>query len=133
MALFTELNIYKTAHELSVLCNRYVATMDRNYRGTIGADMRRDCREIIQRIQIANGRFGNERIAHIEELRWAVGQVEVAARICADRRIRALTPRQQADVILLTQSIGKQSTGWKQQTEKALANPVAKAAGSMRN
>ncbi|MBV6304898.1 four helix bundle protein [Candidimonas humi] len=132
MALFTDLEIFKTTLKLVTLCTKYVATMDKNYRGTIGADMRRDCREVIQRIQLANSRSGKERIEQIEALRWAVGQIEVAVRICVDPEVRALSPTHQARLIPLTVSIGKQATGWKQQTENALARQVATVARPMR-
>jgi hypothetical protein len=108
--------------------------MDRNYRNTIGADMRRDCRKVIKQIQTANARMGKKRIRRIEKIRQRVGQIEVAIRICADGRLGFLIGRdQQAALIELTQSIGKQATGWKQQTENALARGGAKVAPSMRS
>lgn len=133
MARHNELKIYASAVELSATCTLYAGRMNRNYRATIGQTLRQDCHAVVRRIQLANASKDADRIKHLEELRRTLGMIELSLRECLDRRIQQVNDDQYAVAIRLCDTVGRQATGWKRQTENALAHPAATAAGSMRS
>lgn len=120
MALFTELDIYAAAYELSTLCALYTGSMPRNFRSTMGATLIQDCHWSIQSIRLANSARGVERLRHIEDLRGAVSMIELSLRQCVDKRLKLISRPQYAEAIKCAGDVGKRATGWKQQTENAL-------------
>ena len=122
--VFTELDIYQSALQLHVLLQRLIVGMRKDYRSLVGASLYEDTRKIVRRIQRANAAMGAERIRHIEKLRERLELINLSLRGCVepieDGKKPLISRGQYADAIKITESIGKQATGWKKKSESRL-------------
>ncbi|WP_454691180.1 hypothetical protein [Achromobacter aloeverae] len=126
MALFTELDIFVPAYELSTLCAIYTGSMPKNHRSMLGLTLLENCQWSIKCLRLANSARGAERLRHIEDLREAISMIEFSLRQCVDRRLKLITRAQYAAAIKAAGEFGKKATGWKKQTENALVAPSSR-------
>jgi len=132
MAIYTELDIFDATRDLTLLIERYVGKMKRNYRATLGADLRRDCRRIVRRIYQANAAVGHgksrdealaaskQRIKAIGRMRVHVEMINLA--LYEARELEEISKGEYARGVELTQRIGKQASGWLNSSESALVS-----------
>lgn len=125
MALHTDTQIYKATYELSKLITKFVATMPRNYRADFGADLRRACFDLVRRVYQANAT--KNRLSILAQLREEIEAVNLSIRLAKD--LRLISVPQYAQLIALTDSIGKQATGWYQYSERALVAGSSRRSG----
>ena len=125
MALHTDTKIFKATYDLSLLVTKCVANMPRNYKADFGADLRKQCFELVALVYRANS--ASDRPPVIRILRERVVAVDLSLRLAVDLR---LIPRgQYGEAIALTDSIGRQATGWLKHSENALAAPPSRRLG----
>lgn len=109
LALTETLPVYLDVYRLIQLL--YLRTRDfpREYKYSLGQDMRRDALILVRSIYRAN-RSEHKR-QWLEEFLDNFEVLKLEIRLCVD--LRLLSPRQQAELAPLMESIGKQATAWK--------------------
>lgn len=119
MALHTDTKIFKATYDLSLLVTKLVANMPRNYKADFGADLRKQCFELVALVYRANS--ASDRPPVIRILRERVVAVDLSLRLAVD--LRLISRGQYGEAIALTDNIGRQATGWLKHSENALAAP----------
>jgi hypothetical protein len=81
----------------------------REYKFTLGQDMKRDCITLVRSIYRANKT--KEKAAYLEQFLDEFEVLKLEIRLCKD--LRLITIKQQAHLALCMEKIGKQITGWR--------------------
>jgi hypothetical protein len=113
MALHHELPIYKGTYELLVLVVQLTRNIPRDFKRLIGEELRSESVKMMVLIFRAN--VATEKVMHIQQLLERLQVVELMLRMSKDMHWISIT--QYAAAVELTQSIGKQATGWKQHSK----------------
>ena len=108
MALYYSLPVYRDTYQLILLLFKLVKEFPREYKYTLGQDMRRDTMRLIRHIYRANR--GEDRKEHLQDFADDFELVKLQVRLSQD--LRLISPKQFSEVILLMDSIGKQISGW---------------------
>lgn len=108
MALHHELPIYRETYNLLSLAVDVTRNIPRDFKRLIGEKVREECVEIMVLIFRAN--VATDKAPHIHQLRERLQVVELMLRMSRDKRF--ISTKQYAAAAELTQSIGKQATGW---------------------
>lgn len=109
MALFYDLPVYKDTYKLILLVYEITKDLPREYKYTLGQDMKRDGLQLVRSIYRAN-RAENKKV-HLEEFLDNFEILKLEIRLCVDLKI--LSIKKQSETAVLFDSIGKQITGWK--------------------
>lgn len=109
MALFYDLPVYKDTYKLLLLVYEITKNFPREYKYTLGQDMKRDGLQLVRSIYRAN-RAENKKV-HLEEFLDNFEILKLEIRLCVDLKI--LSIKMQSQTTALLESIGKQITGWK--------------------
>ena len=117
MALHTDTEIYKSTYDLSKLVTQLVANMPRNYKADFGAELRRRCMTLVMRTYEAN--TSADKAAVLLRMRMEIETVNLSLRLAVD--LRLISVNQYSRAISITDSIGKQATGWQKYSERAHA------------
>lgn len=125
MALHTDTEIYKSTYDLSKLVTQLVANMPRNFKADFGAELRRRCMTLVMRTYEAN--TNADKTAILQRMRMEIETVNLSLRLAVDLRLISVT--QYSRVIAITDSIGKQATGWQKYSERAHAAGPSRQSG----
>ena len=109
MALHTSLPIYRAAYSLFDLITSLVRNMHRDYKQSIGGKLRDEQVEIMVLIFRAN--TSRDKAEHLSALIERLQVIELLLRLSRDKRL--ISTVQYARTVELTQSIGKQASGWR--------------------
>ncbi|MBC2731349.1 four helix bundle protein [Thiobacillus sp.] len=109
MALHTNLPIYKVAYDLLDVVTDLVKNMPRDFKQSIGGKISQECVEIVVLIFRANCAL--DKAPHLGELIERLQVAELLLRLSRDKRL--VSTSQYARAIELTQSVGKQASGWR--------------------
>ena len=113
MALYSELGVYKDTYALLRKIYEVTKNFTKEYRYTLGEDMKRDAMQLVRNIYRAN-KHKNERKMHLENFLDDFELVKLQMRLCADMKL--LTIKKHAELTELMSGIGKQITGWRNAT-----------------
>jgi hypothetical protein len=108
MALAHELPIYKQTYDLLSLSIDITKNFPRDFKRSYGEKIRTECVDMTVLIFRAN--VSRQKTPHIQELRERLQVTELLLRMSRDKRW--ISVPQYASAVELTQSIGKQATGW---------------------
>ncbi len=117
MALHTELPIHKTAYDLLGLVVDYVKHMNRDYKQSLGWKLRDECLEILASIYRAN--CAAHKRPDLDAVVERTQLVVLLLRLARDKG--AISSKQLARTMPLTQGIGKQAVGWR----RSATSPVS--------
>ena len=109
MARYNELPVFKDMYALSLLLFEYTQDFSREYKYTIGQDIKRDALQLMRCIYRANK--ANAKREHLERFMDEFELLQLEIRLCVDLKI--LPIKKQANLSVLMDSIGKQITGWR--------------------
>lgn len=109
MALYYELPVYKKVYSLILSIFEYTRDFPREYKYTIGQDMKRDALRLVRSIYRANR--AQDKKEDLNEFLDNFEMLKLEVRLCADLKI--LPVKKQVEISLLMNDIGKQITGWK--------------------
>jgi hypothetical protein len=123
MALHTELKIHKTARDLIAVSIEASRHMPRDFKGTLGTEIRKECVAIILRIIRAN--VAQDKVPHISQLLESVEVINTLMQVCLDAKL--ISPAIYGEATALTGSIGRQAGGWRN-AARATAQAREKAA-----
>jgi len=109
MALYYDLKVFKDVYNLILKVFEYTEGFPREYKYTLGQDMKRDSIILMRSIYRANKT--KNKTEYLETFLDDFEILKIEVRLCVDMRI--LTIKRQGEVALLMDSIGKQITGWR--------------------
>jgi hypothetical protein len=108
MALYYHLPLYKDIYGLLLVIFEYTKLFSREYKYTLGQDMKRDAMKLVQGIYRANK--AKDKLPYIECLMDDFEIVKLQLRLCHDMKI--LSTVQYAKIVERVETIGKQMQGW---------------------
>ena len=109
MALYYDLPVFKEVYELILKIFEYTKDFPKEYKYTLGQDMKRDGIQLVRSIYRAN-KSKNKR-EYLEEFLDDFEVLKLKIRLCVDMKI--LTIRKQAELSGMMVIIGKQITDWR--------------------
>ena len=114
MALYYELPVYRDVYNLILMIFECTKDFSKEYKYTLGQDMKRDALQLVRNIYRAN-KSANKK-EYLEAFLDDFELLKLEIRLCADMKV--LPIKKQAALALLMDTIGKQIIGWRN------ANPV---------
>lgn len=109
MAQYQHLPIYKTTYDLLLKVAQVTASFPKAYKYSMGDKLRSEITEMVVYIFKANSSRA-ERAKHASEVLERLQVVELMLRLSKD--LRLLTVKQFAEIVLLSDSLGRQAQGW---------------------
>lgn len=109
MALHSSLPIYRAVYELLLLVTEVTRNMPRDYKQSIGGRVRDEC--VILTVLVFRANCAREKAPHLDALLEHLQVAELLVRLSCD--LRCISKAQYARVIALTDSVGKQASGWR--------------------
>ena len=109
MALYTELPVYRDTYQLILRIFEITKEFSKEYKYTLGQDMKRDALSLVRSIYRAN-KYQN-RTEHLEIFLDELELLKLEIRLCVDMKLMPI--RKQAMLSVLLEQIGKQVTGWR--------------------
>lgn len=113
MAMYSELGVYRDTYALTRKIFEVTKDFSREYRYTLGQDMKRDALQLIRTIYRAN-KYKNNRKAYLENFLDDFELLKLEIRLCADMKL--LPIKKHAEFTEMMNGIGKQITGWRNAT-----------------
>lgn len=118
MAIHTTLPIYKVTYDLFSLVTQLTRNMPRDFRASVGGKIRDECVDLLVLIYRANS--ARDKVPHLDALLERLQVSELLLRLSRDMRF--ISTAQYARAIALTESVGKQASGWR---KHSASSPVA--------
>ena len=112
VALYSELPVYRDSYRLLMEIYKVTNTFSREYKFSLGQDMRRDTLSLFRNLYRANK--NKEKTAHLEAFLDDFELLKLEIRLCLD--LKLLSFKKMAEISLITDSISKQVTAWKNKT-----------------
>ena len=109
MSLHTQLPIYKVAYDLLDTISDLTAQFPRNFRASMGEQIRVECVHVLTLVARAN--IAREKVPYLDALLERLHVIEILIRLSKDKRF--ISVAQYAKTIELTSQIGKQANGWR--------------------
>lgn len=109
MALYYDLPVYRDTYQLILKIFEVTKEFSKEYKYTLGQDMKRDALQLVRSIYRANK--STHKKEHLETFLDQFELLKLEIRLCADLRVLSL--KKQAELAQLMDSIGKQITGWR--------------------
>lgn len=109
MALYYDLPVFKDTYQLTLKLFELTRDFPREYKFTLGQDMKRDCISLVRSIYRANK--CKDKRSYLESFLDDFEVLKLEVRLCADLHIMSL--KRQAELAVKMDSIGKQITGWR--------------------
>ena len=109
MALYYDLNVFKDVYKLILMVFEITKDFPREYKYTLGQDMKRDAIQLVRSIYRANK--ARDKREYLEAFLDDFEILKLEIRLCTDMKILAI--RKQAEISLLMDGIGRQITGWR--------------------
>ncbi len=109
MALYTELPVYRDTYQPTLKVFEYTREFARDYKFTLGEDMRRDVLKLTSSIYRANK--STSKAEHLDGFLDEFELLKLKIRLCVDMKL--LPMRKQALLSGLLESINKQVIGWR--------------------
>ena len=109
MALYYVLMVFKDVYQLILKIFEHTQGFPREYKFTLGQDMKRDGIVLVRNIYRANK--AKDKTEYLEAFLDDFEVLKLEVRLCVDMKI--LSIKHQAELALLMDGIGKQVTGWR--------------------
>ena len=117
--LHSDTEIYKAGYELFDVVVEAIRQMRKDFKRTLGDKLRDECIEILTLIFDVNTSPGPKaRVKYLKRIIRRVTKLELLLRLAKDKKLIAAAHH--AKAIALTQSVGRQASGWKKSEQKAL-------------
>ena len=121
MALYQDLPVFADVYALTQKIFTVTQDFPREYKFTLGSDMKRDALVLLRSIYRINN--ARDKVEHLEAFRDDFELLKLEIRLAADLKLLSL--KKQAHFAELTDKIGRQITGWRNASLKARVPPVA--------
>ena len=124
MALYYDLPVYRDTYKLLLKAFAVTQNFPREYKYTLGQDMKRDAMQLVRSIYRAN-RESSKRQEHLGMFLDDLELLKLEIRLCAD--IKIISVKKLAELSRLLDCVGKQVTGWRNSSPvkpKAMLSPA---------
>ena len=108
MALYYDLPVYRDTYRLILKIFECTKDFSKEYKYTLGQDMKRDALQLVRSIYRANKNTNKKE--HLDSFMDDFELLKLEIRLCSDMKIMPI--KKQAELSLLMDAIGKQITGW---------------------
>ncbi len=109
MALYYDLPVFKETYALTLRLFELTQHFPREYKFTLGQDMKRDCLRLVRSIYRANK--CKDKVQYLEHFLDDFEVLKLELRLCKD--LHLLSIKQQSNLAVQLDSIGRQITGWR--------------------
>ena len=109
MALYYDLPVYRDTYKLILKIFECTKDFSKEYKYTLGQDMKRDALQLVRSIYRANKTTNKKE--HLETYMDDFELLNLEIRLCVDMKIISI--KKEAEISLLMDGIGKQITGWR--------------------
>jgi hypothetical protein len=109
MSLYYDLKVFRDVYLLILKVFKYTQGFPREYKYTLGQDMKRDAIALVRSIYRANK--AKNKTEYLETFLDDFEVIKLEIRLCTDMKI--LSIKKQAELSALMDGIGKQITGWR--------------------
>jgi hypothetical protein len=109
MALYYELPVYRDTYRWVLRIHEITREFPRDFKYTLGQDMRRDALTLVRCLYRANK--SRERVEPLEAFLDHFELLKMELRLCGDMKLMSI--KNQAELGLMMDGIGKQVTGWR--------------------
>lgn len=109
MALYTDLPVFRDTYQLVLKIFEYTREFGREYKYTLGQDMKRDALQLVRNLYRANKAQDKE--MHLEAFLDDFELLKLEIRVSTEMRL--LSMKKQAALSLLLDRIGRQIIGWR--------------------
>ena len=123
--LYQDLPVFADVYKLTLRIFEVTQNFPREYKFTLGQDMKRDALVLVRSSYRINK--ARDKVAHLEGFLDDFELLKLEIRLSADLKILSL--KKQAHLAELTDTIGRQITGWRNASLKARV-PAVTATGS---
>jgi hypothetical protein len=113
MALYYNLPVYRDTYRLILKIFEVTKDFSKEYKYTLGQDMKRDALQLVRCIYRANKSVDKQ--AHLDDFLDEFELLKLEIRLCGDMKI--LSHKKLAELAVLLGSIGKQVTGWRKASQ----------------
>lgn len=120
MALYQDLPVFADVYTLTHKIFLFTQDYPREYKFTLGQDMKRDCLVLLRSIYRINK--STDKVAHLEAFLDDFELLKLEIRLSGD--LKLLPTKKHSELIMLMDSIGKQITGWRNASLRARVLPV---------
>lgn len=114
MVLYSELPVYRDSYELLLDIYRLTSGFAHEYKYSLGQDMKRDVLALFRHLYHANR--ATDKTEHLEQFLEDFELLKLEIRICMDLKLLPL--KKMAQLSQLMDSIGKQTTAWRNKSKK---------------
>jgi hypothetical protein len=109
MALYYDLPVFKEVYQLIMKIFECTNDFPKEYKYTLGQDMKRDGIQLVRSIYRANK--AKNKTEYLEQFLDDFEVLKLEIRLCVDMKI--LSIKKQAELSQMMESISKQITGWR--------------------
>ena len=109
MALYYDLKVFQDVYQLILKVFEFTKDFPREYKYTLGQDMKRDAIVLVRSIYRANK--AKNKIEYLEQFLDDFEILKLEIRLCVD--LKMMSFKKQSEIALLMEGIGKQITGWR--------------------
>lgn len=121
--LHSDTDIYKAGYQLFDVVVEAIRQMRKDFKRCLGDKLRDECIEILTLIFDVNTIPSPEaRVKYLKRIIRRVTKLELLLRLAKDKKLIAKEPH--AKAIALTESVGRQASGWKKSEEQKLNAPA---------
>ncbi|MFV0420348.1 MAG: four helix bundle protein [Dysgonomonas sp.] len=110
MAVYENLPVYKQSYDLLIEIYEMSKNLPRDYRFTIGEELKKRVMELMVCIYHANGSTNEEKGTHLKRAREYVVEIKLYIRLLND--LKQISVKKFAGLTEKTESISKQLTAW---------------------
>lgn len=121
MALYYSLPVYRDTYKLVLKIFEVTQNFSREYKYTLGQDMKRDAMRLVRSIYRANKAVSRKQ-EYLEDFLDDFELLKLEIRLCTDMKM--LSIKKTSGLNLLIDSIGKQVTGWRNASSVKLQTGV---------
>jgi hypothetical protein len=109
MALYYDLPVFKEVYQLILKIFNYTKDFPKEYKYTLGQDMKRDGIQLVRSIYRANR--AEDKKEYLEQFLDDFEVLKLEILLCVDMKILSII--KQAELSQMMESIGKHITGWR--------------------
>ncbi|HAT9434080.1 TPA: four helix bundle protein [Legionella pneumophila subsp. pneumophila] len=109
MSLYTDLPVFHDAWQLALRVFEYTKEFGREYKYTLGQEMKRDVLHLVRHLYRANK--AEDKRMHLEAFLDDYEFLKLEIRMAAEMKLMSI--KKQATLSLLLERIGKQVIGWR--------------------
>lgn len=113
MVLYSQLPIYRDSYQLLLEIYQATNKFPRDFKYTLGQDMKRDSLALFRELYGANVSAENRR-QHLDDFLTAFELLKVEIRLCVD--LNVLSIKKLAQLSLIMDSIAKQAASWRKRS-----------------